>query len=111
MIWKHLGTVIQYLHADCSNHLLNFYIGNVDHQSIFKKWLHHSSKHGTVICHQCKTAPPQKPMKYVLAIAKLYRSLVLVGSRLSDHCILGYLYTVMHVWIGGGVWKNGPGLE
>lgn len=53
---------------------INFYIGNVDLQSILKKWLHQSSNHDTVICHQCKTAPPQKPVKYVLAIAKLYRS-------------------------------------
>lgn len=58
---------------------INFYFGNVDLQSIWKKWLHYSSKHGRLqvplsVSHQCKTAPPQKPMKYVLAIAKLYRS-------------------------------------
>lgn len=71
-----------------------------------------------VTTHQCKTASPQKPVKYVSAIAKINWSLFALYWLVLD-CLIT-LYTGLLVYNyacvdleevegGGGGFKNGPG--
>lgn len=59
---------------------------------------------------QCKTAPPQKPMKYVLAIAKLYRSPFTLYLLVLDCLIIVYwatcIQSCMCEWGGGGGYEK-----
>lgn len=69
-----------------------------------------------VTTHQCKTASPQKPVKYVSAIAKINWSLFALYWLVVD-CLIT-LYTGLLVYnyacvdleeVEGGGFKNGPG--
>lgn len=66
------------------------------------------------VSHQCKTAHPQKPVKYVLAIAKLYRSLLALYWLVLDCLItlytglLLYNHACVDLEEGGGIKKKWP---